>query len=140
MYCYSDVVRKYFNHIEHKCGRRTLRKDVSFLSWNINELPYMSDIDVIGDYVCGSSNLISLKGSPKSVSGNFTCRDTDIENLQFLTKSIGGDLYIYNNLRLKSLKGLGEIGGKIYCDVVLPKDDYFIQYALMDKILILNKI
>jgi len=89
---------------------------------------YKGDINISG------LKLTSLKGSPKSVTGNFNCsRNKDLASLEGAPETVKGDFYklasllgapkiikgsfwCFNNLKLISLKGAPKsIGGIFKC-------------------------
>ena len=56
---------------------------------------------VTGDMILGENGLITLKGVPHTVDGDFICGGNDIEDLDFFPVEIYGRIILLNN-RLKS--------------------------------------
>lgn len=55
-------------------------------------------------FACSNNALFSLKGAPHTVDGNFICTFNSITDLQGCPREIGEGLYVYNN-QLTSLEG-----------------------------------
>lgn len=70
---------------------------------------------VIGNFICGTLELTSLKGCPKEVGGNFDCGFNDLTSLEGCPKEVGGNFDCrFNNLT--SLEGCPEkVGGSFKC-------------------------
>ena len=74
-----------------------------------------------GDFKCGFYSrgfkliLLSLRGCPKKVTGDFKCYGSTLQSLECCPEEVGGSFYChYNNL--ESLKGCPkEVGGGFYC-------------------------
>lgn len=96
------------------------------------------DLDeVTGSFWCNDNPLISLKGSPKKVGGNFNCHGCNLKTLEggpeYVDKTFacydnplislkGAPKYVGNDFscemtNIKSLDGIGKVDGKIYSDV-----------------------
>ena len=59
-----------------------------------NKLPTDLPATIIGDFMCISANLTSLKGCPSEIGGRFTCQGnklTSLKGIEYQIKSIGGD-------------------------------------------------
>jgi hypothetical protein len=61
--------------------------------------------EVKGDFICRTSNLSSLEGSPKIVNGDFMCVGTQIKSLKGGPEVVNGDVEISDNTKLTSLEG-----------------------------------
>ena len=65
---------------------------------------------------CCNNDLISLIGAPEYVGGNFYCVNNNLTSLEGCPRVVEGNFDCRGNHPLKSLKGIGEIKGKIYSD------------------------
>lgn len=61
---------------------------------------------IIGDFNCGSTNLVTLQNSPIEVTGHFTCSYSDIENFIGAPKIVGKNFTATGLSELTSLEGL----------------------------------
>lgn len=90
----------------------------SFGYWWTVEQGYkdIADKDYNGTIDIGSLSLTSLKGSPKSVSGNFFCDNNKLTSLEGAPKSIGGGFFCNNNkvkFTQDEVKATIKVNGKI---------------------------
>lgn len=65
--------------------------------------------------ICGNK-LTSLKGCPRWVGNTFSCNYNQLTSLEGISSYIGYNLHCEYNPQLKSLKGIGRVGGFIYSD------------------------
>jgi len=59
---------------------------------------------VSGNFSCSSTNIIDLKGAPKSVNGDFSCSNVDITSLDGAPKIVLGSYYCHDT-NITSLEG-----------------------------------
>lgn len=62
--------------------------DVAFLARHLKRIPFNFNY-VAGDFLCGSSNITSLLGSPIETEGSFTCPRASLRTLQYGPKKVG---------------------------------------------------
>ena len=76
---------------------------------NLRTIPLKFGV-VTGQFVCDSSNLTSLSGSPDVISSSFDCDKNDLKSLAGGPRQVGGSYYCRDN-SLTSLSGCpSEIG------------------------------
>ena len=63
---------------------------------------------------CSDNQLTSLEGAPREINGNFDCSINQLTSLKGAPQTVGGDFTCYKNPNLRSLKGIGEVRGKVY--------------------------
>lgn len=82
---------------------------------DMEKLPDLSKVIIIGDFYCGENWLTSLEGSPKEVHGNFDCFRNNLTDLKGAPKKVSGNFICKKN-DLVSLEGAPEeIGGYFDC-------------------------
>lgn len=69
------------------------------------------------NFDCGFNNLVTLEGAPEEVGYDFSCMINDLNSLEGAPKVVGGNFKCSRNPKLKSLTGIGKVGGKIYTDI-----------------------
>jgi len=70
---------------------------------------------VSGAFVCFFNELVSLKGSPKTVGGYFDCSYNNLKTLEESPQTVNGDFNCHSNL-LKTLEGSPKtVGGNFDC-------------------------
>jgi hypothetical protein len=71
--------------------------------------------EVTGDFTCRDSNMISLKGAPIKVGGYFNCSKNKLTSLEGCPNKVGGDFRCEEN-KLTSLEGCpNKVGGNFMC-------------------------
>jgi hypothetical protein len=90
---------KRLRYTKARAGDRTIYTatgSISVAAQSLKKLPDLGALIVVGDFDCSQNDLLTLRGAPLEVTGNFICKD---------------------NPRLPSLLGLPEkVGGKIVTD------------------------
>lgn len=87
--------------------------NVIIVSEFIDELPVNFNI-VVGDFTIKNTELKSLIGFPKEITGNLDCSYNKLKNLMYFPKIVGKSIDISNNA-LSSLKGcIKYISGDLY--------------------------
>lgn len=92
---------------------------------DVNETVFIEDTDYVylplkfnkiyGDFYCSGNKLVSLKGSPKWISGCFECSDNQLKTLEGGPTYVGDDYYCNHN-DLTDLKGCPRnISGSLLC-------------------------
>ena len=71
---------------------------------------------VSGGFWCDINRLISLEGAPQTVGEYFDCSYNQLTSLKGAPKTVDGNFDCRKNFNLHSLKGIGEVRGKIYKD------------------------
>ena len=71
---------------------------------------------VNGWFDCSENHLTSLEGSPQTVEGNFDCSHNYLTSLKGAPQTVIEDFNCESNPNLHSLKGIGEVLGRIYKD------------------------
>lgn len=148
-------VQYYLDKVVIRDGEKWIYENVDLADLELTELNF-HDINVFGYFSCRRNKLKTLEGSPKSVASHFFAYHNCLESLEGSPDEIGGCFWVSNN-RLKSLEGspkiiksylhctynpletlegLNEVGDLIYLNKPLKNCDYFIQYSLMNKIVI----
>ena len=89
--------------------------DVYLSGRNLNEIPFQFG-RVSRYFDISYNNLTSLKGCPKYIGGNFECMCNSLTSLEGAPDYIGGYFNCVKNPKLNSLKGIGQVSGKIYSD------------------------
>ena len=69
-----------------------------------------------GSFWCYDNQLTSLEGAPREVGKDFTCSDNYLTSLEGAPQKVGGWFTCYDNPNLRSLDGIGEVGGVILKD------------------------
>ncbi|MCK9477048.1 MAG: hypothetical protein M0R46_14070 [Candidatus Muirbacterium halophilum] len=102
------------NYIINEDGSIDVDGDVDLYNKKLKALP-LKFRNVIGNFYCSYSQLISLEGSPQSVGKNFSCYKCQLITLEGAPHTIGGDFNCSVN-KLTSLEGAPKsIGGDFYC-------------------------
>ena len=69
------------------------------------------------NFYCNHNQLTSLEGAPQmEVGGDFYCFKNKLTSLEGAPHTVGGSFNCTNNPNLHSLKGIGEVKGKIFKD------------------------
>ena len=92
--------------IDHVTGLVSCTGDVETANYRMGTLPVVFD-HVNGSFMCTSSDLISLKGSPRTVGKHFRCSANELRSLEGGPRTVGGSYFCQNN-RLTSLAGVPE--------------------------------
>jgi len=88
--------------------------DIGITFQNLEYLPIKFNY-VSGVFVCFFNELVSLKGSPKTVGGYFDCSYNDLKTLEESPQTVNGDFNCHSNL-LKTLEGSPKtVGGNFGC-------------------------
>ena len=88
--------------------------DLSYM--DLTELPDLSTVTVLGDFMCDHNQLTTLSGAPQSVGGDFSCDYNQLTTLSGAPQSVGGIFYCDYN-QLTSLVGAPKsVGGDFSCD------------------------
>ena len=89
---------------------------VNLANLYLKELPYLSDVEILGRFNCENNNLISLSGAPHTVKGNFDCNANDLTNLTGSPHTVGGNFDCGEN-PLTDINDIPKnIGGNFYID------------------------
>ena len=74
--------------------------------------------EVGGFFDCSGnrSNSLQLQGAPREVGGDFYCRGNNLTSLRGSPREVGKDFDCRGNHQLKSLDGIGNVGGQILSD------------------------
>jgi hypothetical protein len=87
--------------------------DLNLYGKQIKEIPVQFGT-VEGDFLCGSNELKTLKGSPYKIGGNFSCAFNNLVSLELGPQIVLGDYYCMGN-SLVSLKGAPLAVGSFNC-------------------------
>ena len=88
--------------------------DIGITFQNLEYLPIKFNY-VSGAFVCFFNELVSLKGSPKTVGGYFDCSYNNLKTLEESPQTVNGDFNCHSNL-LKTLEGSPKtVGGNFGC-------------------------
>ena len=91
--------------------------NVNVSKLHLSKLFDLSDVEVIGDFVCEYNFLTNLEGSPHTVGGNFVCRHSNLPSLKGAPHTVGGNFECSIN-NLTSLEGAPiTVYGNFYCEV-----------------------
>jgi hypothetical protein len=109
-------IRKWLD--EHKIKNYTINPDLTidvkgdlFIE---EDLPDFINFNrVLADCVVWHTNVTTLRGVPKYVSGNFECLRTSIETLEYCPIEIGGSFDVIYNKKLKNIDNLPQKVGYI---------------------------
>ena len=85
--------------------------DIGITFQNLEYLPIKFNY-VSGVFVCFFNELVSLKGSPKTVGGYFDCSYNNLKTLEESPKTVGGNFGCSYN-KLTDLEHLPEVSGGI---------------------------
>lgn len=78
------------------------------------DLPYFINFNkVYSDCTVWHSYVTTLRGAPKYVDGNFICRSTAVETLEYCPIEIGGSFEVIYNKKLKNIDNLPQKVGYI---------------------------
>jgi hypothetical protein len=82
-------------------------------NWSVNSKGL---VDIKGDFLCGGEGLEDFLGIRfGKVSGNFSCRDNQLRNLEGAPREVGGYFSCAGN-HLRTLEGAPrEVGGNFWC-------------------------
>jgi len=111
-----DSICKYHNiknYTINKDGSVDVDDNVYLYAKGLTKLPLKFG-KVSGYFNCGSNELITLEGCPKSVGGNFNCHNNYLTTLEGCPQSVGG-FFNFSNNKLNDLYGFPEFfyGGVI---------------------------
>jgi hypothetical protein len=90
-----------------------LLKNVDFSRKNIKKLPDYIQFNKTRSFYLHINPLVSLKGCPKYVDGDFACSKTPIATLKYSPKYVSNYFYIHDCPNLKTLNGIKHVGGKL---------------------------
>ncbi len=94
--------------------------DVYLGEKGLKEFPLFIQFGVVKGYFnCSDNKLVSLKGCPKKVVGNFICPNNDLRDLKGALREVRGD-FDCNSNNLTSLEGAPEKVGR---DFICPNND-----------------
>ena len=82
-----------------------------------DELRYLGDYIVKGDFNCSNNNLTTLKGCPIKVGGDFSCSYNILTTLKGCPKEVGGYFYCSRNEKQfteEEVKQYCDVGGSLY--------------------------
>ena len=111
----DEICKKYGikNYTINPDGSIDVNDDVDLCFKNLIKLPLK--FNKVGWFDCSDNNLISLKGSPKEVSGFFDCSNNNLITLEGSPVEVNGDFYCNNN-NLTSFEYIPKIiRGDFYC-------------------------
>ena len=96
--------------------RNGSKGDLHLSDLKLTVLPdVLKDITVGGNFFCGSNELTSLEGAPKSVGGTFGCSYNKLTSLKCAHITVGGNFFCGHN-KLTSLAGAPKsVGGDFIC-------------------------
>jgi hypothetical protein len=96
--------------------RNGSKGDLKLSDLKLTVLPdVLKDITVGGNFFCGSNELTSLEGAPKSVGGTFGCSYNKLTSLKCAHITVGGNFFCGHN-KLTSLAGAPKsVGGDFIC-------------------------
>ncbi len=145
-----------YDHITIENGEKIIRGDVSLFDLKLTELPDLSDVKVLGSFLCYNNQLQTLEGAPKYVGRSFSCNSNpQLTNLEGAPEYVGGSFdcgYNYlqtlegapkyvgegfeceQNSQLTTLKGLPRfIGGNLcWCSTKVTMEDFYENLLLSD--------
>ena len=76
---------------------------------------------VDGDFVCNGGELVTLKGSPRYVNGNYYVHHNRLKDFQYSPEEVTGNVSYDNNEEVTSIEGIvPKIGGDLFMEN-LPK-------------------
>ncbi len=85
--------------------------------WDFKEIPEYVDFGVChGSVIIRDQNLMSMKGLPKVVKGDFFVDNNKLEDLEGCPKQVDGDFYIRGNkekFTVDEIKKICTVGGRI---------------------------
>ena len=109
-------IRKWLD--EHKIKNYVINSDLTI---DVNgdlfieeDLPdFINFNKVSADCTCWNSHVTTLRGAPKYVDGDFICRRTSIETLEYCPIEIGGTFEVVDNKKLKNIDNLPQKVGYV---------------------------
>jgi hypothetical protein len=78
--------------------------------------------------------LISLKGCPEIVNGDFWCAYNELISLERCPEVVKGNFYCNDNRFLYSLEGIKYVNDWLYCDRFLKDTIIYKSFQLMKKL------
>lgn len=82
---------------------------------DLEKLPDLSGVEVMGTFICRDNSLTSLIGAPKKVHGSFYCNSNRLTSLEGAPQYVGEDFYCTYN-KLEDLQGSPQyVGGSFVC-------------------------
>ena len=123
-----------YGHIDVENGEKFIRGNIYFTNQDLTELPDLSDVKVLGNFLCYNNQLQTLKGAPKYVSGMFDCCNNPLQTLEGAPKYVGGGFDCTFNSKLITLKGLPKyIGGDLHWSYTsVSMEDFYENLLLSD--------
>jgi len=109
---------KWIKKHKHKIrsdGKIDIYNDVNISGFNIETFPIKFGI-IMGNFLCYSNNLISLKNGPERVDGNFMCLDNKLTSLQYAPTNVQGTFDCSSNKKQfteTEIRGVCNVQGEI---------------------------
>ncbi len=89
--------------------------DLDLSCMELEKLPDLSTVTVMGGFFCRDNKLTTLQGAPKEVGGWVNCGNNQLTTLQGAPEKVGGG-FICNHNQLTTLQGAPkEVGGDFNC-------------------------
>jgi len=115
------------DHITVENGEKVIKGNIYFTNQVLTELPDLSDVKVLGSFLCYNNQLQTLEGAPKYVGGYFSCNSNpQLTNLKGAPEYVGGSFDCGYNY-LQTLEGLPRfIGGNLcWCSTKVTMEDFY---------------
>jgi hypothetical protein len=97
-------------------GRLVVNGALDISGRNLKELPDLTEVVVLGHFICRYNYLTSLKGSPQEVHGTYFCNGNQLTTLEHAPKAVGGNFFANHN-PLISLEGAPRKFGRLESDL-----------------------
>ncbi len=91
--------------------------DLNLSGMGFTELPDLSHVIVMGNFICSHNKLTSLEGAPQKIGGDFGCYSNKLTTLEGAPQEVGGVFDCSDN-QLTTLDGAPqEVGGYFDCGI-----------------------